>query len=465
MMSNFTFGFFETEYPQYLTFPSMLFIVSIIVAVASVLCFALAPLYSKGKNKGAKTACSIISVFNLVIGILLFVMFVISAMILLASNSLLHDDDLVFFALGYMLAPVKFGMPFDVSTYSTGLSIGFYALYMIPAGILGIVSFGVSCSASTKFKVANGLIPNKTMPQNMPYPQYAQQSYPQYQQNTQQGYPQYQQNTQQGYPQYQQNTQQGYPQYQQNAQQSYPQYQQSTQQGYPQYQQNAQQGYSQYQQNTQQSYPQQASAVATAVAATASAISPESSGKPAEQSVCVKESVVETSQPAPVTEPATESTAQTAPVAETVPEPVAETTQTAQAEEPVSEPTVSTAEQVATVTEPVPEPVAETTQTASVEDTAPSGEDFSKLLDDESDPVNTENTAAQTVAPVTDEAAQQTAPALFCVNCGKPVMPGMAFCSNCGYRVNGVQTDVCTGCGAKLADGAVFCTNCGKRVD
>ncbi len=454
MLSNFTFGFFETEYPQYLTFPSMLFIVSIIVAVASVLCFALAPLYSKGKNKGAKTACSIISVFNLVIGILLFVMFVISAMILLASNSLLRDDDLVFFALGYMLAPVKFGMPFDVSTYSTGLSIGFYALYMIPAGILGIVSFGVSCSASTKFKVANGLIPNKTMPQNMPYPQYAQQGYPQYQQNTQQGYPQYQQNAQQGYPQYQQNTQQGYPQYQQNTQQSYPQYQQNAQQGYP-----------QYQQNTQQSYPQQASAVATAVAATTSAISPESTDKPAEQSVCVKESVVETSQSAPVAEPATESTAQTAPVAETVPEPVAETTQTVQAEEPVSEPTVSTTEQVTAVTEPVPEPVAETTQTAPVEDATPSGEDFSKLLDDESDPVNTENTASQTVAPVTDETAQHTAPASFCVNCGKPVMPGMAFCSNCGYRVNGVQTDVCTGCGAKLADGAVFCTNCGKRVD
>ena len=455
MMSNFTFGFFETEYPQYLTFPSMLFIVSIIVAVASVLCFALAPLYSKGKNKGAKITCSIISVFNLVIGILLFVMFVISAMILLASNSLLRDDDLVFFALGYMLAPVKFGMPFDVSTYSTGLSIGFYALYMIPAGILGIVSFGVSCSASTKFKVANGLIPNKTMPQNMPYPQYAQQSYPQYQQNTQQGYPQYQQNTQQGYPQYQQNVQQGYPQYQQSAQQ-----------GYPQYQQNAQQGYSQYQQNTQQSYPQQASAVATAVAATASAIRPESTDKPAEQSVCVKESVVETSQHAPVAEPATESTAQqTAPVTETVPEPVAETTQTVQAEEPVSEPTASATEQVAPVTEPVSEPVAETAQTAPVEDIAPSGEDFSKLLDDESDPVNTENTAAQTVAPITDEATQQTTPASFCVNCGKPVMPGMAFCSNCGYRVNGVQTDVCTGCGAKLADGAVFCTNCGKRVD
>ena len=442
MLSNFTFGFFETEYPQYLTLPSMLFIVSIIVAVASVLCFALAPLYSKGKNKGAKITCSIISVFNLVIGILLFVMFVISAMILLASNSLLRDDDLVFFALGYMLAPVKFGMPFDVSTYSTGLSIGFYALYMIPAGILGIVSFGVSCSASTKFKVANGLIPNKTMPQNMPYPQYAQQSYPQYQQNTQQGYPQYQQNAQQGYPQYQQNTQQGYPQYQQNAQQGYPQ----------------------YQQNTQQSYSQQASAVATAVAATASAISPESSDKPVEQSVYVKESVVETSQPAPVAEPATESTAQTATVTETVPEPVAETTQTVQAEEPVSEPTVSTTEQVTAVTEPVPEPVEETTQTAPAEDATPSGEDFSKLLDDESDPVNAENTAAQ-VAPVTAEAAQQTAPASFCVNCGKPVMPGMAFCSNCGYRVNGVQTDVCTGCGAKLADGAVFCTNCGKRVD
>ena len=453
MLSNFTFGFFETEYPQYLTLPSMLFIVSIIVAVASVLCFALAPLYSKGKNKGAKITCSIISVFNLVIGILLFVMFVISAMILLASNSLLRDDDLVFFALGYMLAPVKFGMPFDVSTYSTGLSIGFYALYMIPAGILGIVSFGVSCSASTKFKVANGLIPNKTMPQNMPYPQYAQQSYPQYQQNTQQSYPQYQQNTQQGYPQYQQNAQQGYPQYQQN-----------TQQGYPQYQQNAQQGYPQYQQNTQQSYSQQASAVATAVAATASAISPESSDKPVEQSVYVKESVVETSQPAPVAEPATESTAQTATVTETVPEPVAETTQTVQAEEPVSEPTVSTTEQVTAVTEPVPEPVEETTQTAPAEDATPSGEDFSKLLDDESDPVNAENTAAQ-VAPVTAEAAQQTAPASFCVNCGKPVMPGMAFCSNCGYRVNGVQTDVCTGCGAKLADGAVFCTNCGKRVD
>ena len=106
----------------------------------------------------------------------------------------------------------------------------------------------------------------------------------------------------------------------------------------------------------------------------------------------------------------------------------------------------------------------ETTQTAPAEDATPSGEDFSKLLDDESDPVNAENTAAQ-VAPVTAEAAQQTAPASFCVNCGKPVMPGMAFCSNCGYRVNGVQTDVCAGCGAKLADGAVFCTNCGKRVD
>ena len=259
--------YLEAGFSEYMTVPTILFIVAIVVALSSIACFILAPFYIKGKSRGAKTAAQVISVIDFILGILLIMIFlgVVTLFNIASEGTFAAFDDFLDTLYGFLITPIRFGMsPEAVYGYEAGIGtpILFYALYFVTAGLLGLAAFIVSCIARGKYNGANGLIRGAAAPngaqQFNPY-----QPYGQYQQNAQQGYPnQYQPNAQQGYPnQYQQNAQQSYPnQYQQNAQQSYTnQYQQNAQQSYPnQYQQNAQQSYpNQYQPNTQQSYPNQ----------------------------------------------------------------------------------------------------------------------------------------------------------------------------------------------------------------
>ena len=227
---------------EHMTFPTVLFIVAIVVALSSIACFILAPFYIKGKARGAKTAAQVISVIDFIVGILLIFAFLIITLLLnIASDGFFDSaDDFLKAVFGFLVAPARFGMsPLSVfgSDASIGTPILFYALYFVTAGLLGLAAFIVSCIARGKYNAANGLIRGAAapvgVPQYNPYQPYGQpniqQGYPQqYGQNAQQGYPQqYGQNVQQGYPQqYGQNIPQGYPQqYQQNIPQDNAQYQ------------------------------------------------------------------------------------------------------------------------------------------------------------------------------------------------------------------------------------------------
>ena len=231
--------FIEKNYSEGMAFSTVLFVIAILIAITSVVCFVLAPFYSKGINKGAKTAGKIISIFDLIIGILLIIAFMaIAAIISMASSGAFSDlpNSIKNVLIGIVYAPMRFGMEVK-STYDNpcDASLAFYALYFVTAGLLGLVAFIVSCVARGKYNAANGLIRGAAAPagapQYNPYQPYgqpnAQQGYPQqYGQNAQQGYSQqYGQNAQQGYPQqYGQNIPQGYPQqYQQPAPQNIPQ--------------------------------------------------------------------------------------------------------------------------------------------------------------------------------------------------------------------------------------------------
>ena len=271
-------GYIEEAFSEYMTFPTILFIVAIVVALSSIACFILAPFYIKGKARGAKTAAQVISVIDFIVGILLiFAFLIITLLFNMASDGFFDSaDDFLKAVFGFLIAPTRFGMPLEAvfgADASIGTPILFYALYFVTAGLLGLAAFIVSCIARGKYNAANGLIRGAAAPvgapQYNPYQPYGQpnipQGYPQqYGQNVPQGYPQqYGQNAQQGYPQqYGQNAQQGYPQqYGQNAQQGYPQqYGQNIPQGYPQqYQQNIPQDNAQYQparQEVPQNIPQ-----------------------------------------------------------------------------------------------------------------------------------------------------------------------------------------------------------------
>ncbi len=243
-------SYIEEAFSEYMTVPTILFIVAIVVALSSIACFILAPFYIKGKARGAKTAAQVISVIDFIVGILLIFAFLIITLLLnIASDGFFDSaDDFLKAVFGFLIAPTRFGMsPLSVfgSEAGIGTPILFYALYFVTAGLLGLVAFIVSCVARGKYNAANGLIRGAAapvgVPQYNPYQPYGQP-------NIQQGYPQqYGQNAQQGYPQqYGQNVQQGYPQqYGQNAQQGYPQ----------QYQQNIPQDNTQYQ-PAQQEVPQ-----------------------------------------------------------------------------------------------------------------------------------------------------------------------------------------------------------------
>lgn len=219
--------FIEKNYSEGMAFSTVLFVIAILIAITSVVCFALAPFYSKGINKGAKTAGRIISTFDFIIGILLIIAFMaIAAIITMASSGAFSDlpNSIKNVLIGIVYAPMRFGMEVK-STYDNpcDASLAFYALYFVTAGLLGLVAFIVSCVARGKYNAANGLIRGAAAPagapQYNPYQPYGQP-------NAQQGYPQqYGQNAQQGYSQqYGQNIPQGYPQqYQQPAPQNIPQ--------------------------------------------------------------------------------------------------------------------------------------------------------------------------------------------------------------------------------------------------
>lgn len=211
-------GYIEEMFSEYMTFPTILFIVAIVVALSSIACFILAPFYIKGKARGAKTAAQVISVIDFIVGILLILAFLIITLLFnMASDGFFDSaDGFLKVVLGFMIAPVRFGMsPLSVfgSEAGIGTPILFYALYFVTAGLLGLAAFIVSCIARGKYNAANGLIRGAAAPagapQYNPYQPYGQP-------NIQQGYPQqYGQNAQQGYPQqYGQNIPQDNAQYQ-----------------------------------------------------------------------------------------------------------------------------------------------------------------------------------------------------------------------------------------------------------
>ena len=196
-------GYIEEAFSEYMTFPTILFIVAIVVALSSIACFILAPFYIKGKAGGAKTAAQVISVIDFIVGILLIFAFLIITLLLnIASDGFFDSaDGFLKVVLGFLIAPVRFGMsPLSVfgSEAGIGTPILFYALYFVTAGLLGLAAFIVSCIARGKYNAANGLIRGAAapagVPQYNPYQPYGQP-------NAQQGYPQqYGQNAQQGYP-------------------------------------------------------------------------------------------------------------------------------------------------------------------------------------------------------------------------------------------------------------------------
>ena len=211
-------GYIEEAFSEYMTFPTILFIVAIVVALSSIACFILAPFYIKGKARGAKTAAQVISVIDFIVGILLIFAFLIITLLLnIASDGFFDSaDDFLKAVFGFLIAPARFGMPLEAvfgADASIGTPILFYALYFVTAGLLGLAAFIVSCIARGKYNAANGLIRGAAAPvgapQYNPYQPYGQP-------NIQQGYPQqYGQNVPQGYPQqYQQNIPQDNAQYQ-----------------------------------------------------------------------------------------------------------------------------------------------------------------------------------------------------------------------------------------------------------
>lgn len=197
-------GYIEEMFSEYMTFPTILFIVAIVVALSSIACFILAPFYIKGKAGGAKTAAQVISVIDFIVGILLiFAFLIITLLFNMASDGFFDSaDEFLKAVFGFLIVPTRFGMSLEAvfgADANIGTPILFYALYFVTAGLLGLAAFIVSCIARGKYNAANGLIRGAAAPagapQYNPYQPYGQP-------NAQQGYPQqYGQNAPQGYPQ------------------------------------------------------------------------------------------------------------------------------------------------------------------------------------------------------------------------------------------------------------------------
>ena len=372
--------------------PTVMFWVAIAIAITSVVCFILAPLYSKGKHGGVKVLAQIITILDFIGGIGCILVFAgVSVLSLLSADGAFADASLPVQEkiLGILLAPTRFGMSLDSfvsGDLSAGTVILFYGLYFGVSGLLGIITFIVNSSARGKYNGINGKIRGAAAPQGAPgYNPY--QPYGQNGQNIPQGYPQqYQQNVPQGYPQqYQQNVQQGYPQ----------QYRQNVPQGYPQ----------QYQHNVSQSYPQQYqnNSQYQSNSGEPTILTPEMSEQP------VAAVPVMNAQPAPgYAEPVPEPTEPTAP---TVPETIQPEAPT----EPVSE---VTQPEVAT------EPVSEVVQPeASARSAAASFcENCGNAL--VQDAIFCPNCGHRV----------NTAPTAVCTGCGAKLPDGAAFCTACGKR-------------------------------
>ena len=432
---------------------TVMFWVAIAIAVTSIVCFVLAPIYSKGKHAGVKILAQIISIIDFVGGIgSILVFVVVSVLSLLTSAGAFADASFSVqeTLLAILLTPIRFGMPLDSfasGDLSAGMIILFYGLYFGVAGLLGIISFVVNSSARGKYNGANGKIRGAAVPQGVPqynpYQPYGQPNIQQYGKNVPQGYPQ----------QYQQNVPQGYPQ----------QYRQNAQQGYPQ----------QYQQNAQyQSTSGETTVLTPEMLAHPVAPVPVMNSQPVPG---YAEPVPEVEQQEAFTEPAPEAAQQEASA-----EPAPEVAQ----QEAFTEPAPEVAQQEA-FTEPAPEvaqqeasaePAPEVAQQEASAEPLPevaqqetSAEPVPEVAQQEASAEPTNETAQQEmpVKPANETTQPGTPsepePAGFCVNCGNALSQGAIFCSNCGYRVNNAPAAFCTGCGAKLPDGALFCTTCGKK--
>ncbi len=396
-------GYIEEMFSEYMTFPTILFIVAIVVALSSIACFILAPFYIKGKARGAKTAAQVISVIDFIIGILLILAFLIITLLFnMASDGFFDSaDEFLKAVLGFLIAPTRFGMsPLSVFGSEVGIStpILFYALYFVTAGLLGLAAFIVSCIARGKFNAANGLIRGAAAPagapQYNPYQPYGQPNIPQ-------GYPQqYGQNIPQGYPQqYQQNVPQGYPQqYQQNVPQGYPQqYQQPVPQGYPQ----------QYQQPVLQEVPQNI---------------PQDN---AQYQPVSQEVPQDNAQYQPVSQEVPQDNEQYQPVSQEVPQDNAQY-------QPVSQEVPQDNAQYQPVAQEVPQ---DNAQYQPVQQDIP--QDNAQYQPVQQDiPQADTNTEVPVQAAVAQAAPVQQASPAFCGNCGTPVTPGASFCRNCGNKLN-----------------------------
>ena len=438
-------GYIEEMFSEYMTFPTVLFIVAIVVALSSIACFILAPFYIKGKARGAKTAAQVISVIDFIIGILLILAFLIITLLFnMASDGFFDSaDEFLNVVLGFLIAPTRFGMsPLSVfgSEVGIGTPILFYALYFVTAGLLGLAAFIVSCIARGKFNAANGLIRGAAAPagapQYNPYQPYGQpnipQGYPQqYGQNIPQGYPQqYQQNVPQGYPQqYQQNVPQGYPQqYQQNVPQGYPQqYQQPVLQEVP--QDNAQ--YQPVQQDNTQYQP----------------VSQEVPQDNAQYQPVLQDIPQDNAQYQPVSQDIPQDNAQYQPVSQDIPQDNAQY-------QPVSQDIPQDNAQYQSVSQDIPQ---DNTQYQPVSQDIPQDNAQYQSVSQEVPQDNTQyqpvsqevpqdipqdvpqadtNTEVPVQAAVAQAAPVQQASPAFCGNCGTPVTPGASFCRNCGNKLN-----------------------------
>jgi len=430
-------GYIEEMFSEYMTFPTALFIVAIVVALSSIACFILAPFYIKGKARGAKTAAQVISVIDFIIGILLILAFIIITLLFnMASDGFFDSaDEFLKAVLGFLIVPTRFGMSLEAvfgADANIGTPILFYALYFVTAGLLGLAAFIVSCIARGKFNAANGLIRGAAAPagapQYNPYQPYGQQNIPQgypqqYGQNIPQGYPQqYGQNIPQGYPQqYQQNVPQGYPQqYQQNVPQGYPQqYQQPIPQGYPQ----------QYQQPVLQEVPQN-------IPQDNAQYQPVSQDIPqdnAQYQPVSQDIPQDNTQYQPVSQEVPQDNAQYHPVSQEVPQDNAQY-------QPVSQEVPQDNAQYQSVSQEVPQ---DNTQYQPVSQEVPQDNTQYQPVSQEVPqdipqdvPQADTNTEVPVQAAVAQAAPVQQASPAFCGNCGTPVTPGASFCRNCGNKLN-----------------------------
>ena len=388
-------GYIEEMFSEHMTFPTVLFIVAIVVALSSIACFILAPFYIKGKARGAKTAAQVLSVIDFIIGILLILAFLIITLLFnMASDGFFDSaDEFLNAVLGFLIAPTRFGMSLEAvfgADANIGTPILFYALYFVTAGLLGLAAFIVSCIARGKFNAANGLIRGAAAPagapQYNPYQPYGQPNIPQ-------GYPQqYGQNIPQGYPQqYQQNVPQGYPQ----------QYQQNIPQGYPQ----------QYQQPIPQEVPQN--------------IPQDNTPYQPVQQEAPQNIPQDNTQYQPVSQDIPQDNTQYQPVQQEVPQ---DNTQY----QPVSQEAPQDNAQYQPVSQEVPQ---DNTQYQPVSQEVPQDNTPYQPVSQEVPQADT-NTEVPVQAAVAQAAPVQQASPAFCGNCGTPVTPGASFCQNCGNKLN-----------------------------